>query len=129
MALVLEAIRQLFNNFPVVKLAYLFGSQVKGNTGPLSDYDFALYLDEKRKKQRFNKRLELMGELSKLLGTDKIDVLILNDTESPELKYQIITEGKLIHEKEPFKVLIEPNILNEYFDFYATLKKYGLTKA
>jgi hypothetical protein len=58
-----------------------------------------------------------------------IDIVILNLARSPELKYQIINGGRLIYEKEPFKVLIEPRILNEYFDFQKMLLKYNLTEA
>jgi len=53
---------------------------------------------------------------------------MLNLIEGPELKYNIIKEGKLIYEKEPYKVLIEPRILNEYFDFRMSLLRYNLTK-
>jgi uncharacterized protein len=119
----------VFNLYPQIKLVYVFGSMATGKAGPLSDYDFAVYLDEKNATERFNLRLTLMGELSQILDTDKIDLCILNDIEGPELKYNMIKEGKLIFEKEPFKVLVEPRILNEYFDFHDSLLKYNLTKA
>ena len=70
----------------------------------------------------------MRDKISRLLGTDKIDVVILDMAESPELKYSIIKEGKLIYEKEPYRVLLEPKILNEYFDFHSILSRYGLTK-
>lgn len=124
----LEKLLSIFKLYPQVKLVYFFGSRAKGNDGPLSDYDFAVYLDEKDKKKRFDMRLSLMGKLSNEIGTDAVDVVVLNDTESPELKYNIIKEGKLIYEQEPYKVAIEPRILNEYFDFIYGLRKYGLTK-
>lgn len=60
--------------------------------------------------------------------TNKIDVCILNDLKSPELKYNIIKNGYLVYEKEPFKLLVEPPILNEYFDFHQSLSRYHLTK-
>lgn len=40
---------KLFENYPEIKLVYLFGSQAEGKTGPMSDYDFAIYFDEKTK--------------------------------------------------------------------------------
>jgi uncharacterized protein len=124
----LENLKDIFEHYTRVKLVYFFGSKARGDEGPLSDYDFAVYLDEKNAEQRFQIRLELISKLSKHLGTDKIDLCILNDIEAPELKYSIIFEGKLIYEREPFKVLIEPKIFNEYFDFIYGLRKYGLTK-
>jgi predicted nucleotidyltransferase len=112
-----------------LKLVYLFGSQATGKTGPLSDYDFAVYLDEKEPKKRFDTRLKLIAEISEIFKTDKVDICVLNDIEGPELKYNIIKEGIVIFEKEPFKIIVEPRILNEYFDFYAGLKRYNLTKS
>ena len=114
--------------YPQVKLVYFFGSKALGKDGPLSDYDFAVYLDERNKKKRFDLKLSLMGKLSRQLKTDAVDVVVLNDTESPELKYSIIKEGRLIYEEEPYKLFLEPRILNEYFDFIYGLRKYGLTK-
>lgn len=69
-----------------------------------------------------------MSKLSRELGIDAVDVVVLNEAESPELKYRIIKEGELIYEKEPYKVSLEPRIFNEYFDFIYGLRKYGLTK-
>ena len=54
--------------------------------------------------------------------TDNIDTVIINHIDSPELKYSIIKEGKLIYEIEPYKVIIEPKIMNEYFDLVFYLK-------
>jgi len=123
-----EKIREIAEKYQL-KLVYLFGSQATGKTGPLSDYDFAVYLDEKKSEKRFDIRLKLIAEISEIFKTDKVDICVLNDIESPELKYNIIREGKIIFEKEPFKLIVEPRILNEYFDFYAGLKKYNLTKS
>ncbi len=112
-----------------IKLAYLFGSRVTGNTGGTSDYDFAFYLDEKDTKKLYDLKFTLMDEISRALKTDTVDIVILNITESPELKYNIIKEGKLIFSEEPFQVIVEPKILNEYFDFHDLLARYKLTKA
>lgn len=125
----IEKLNPIFKLYPKIKLVYLFGSMARGKAGPLSDYDFAFYLDEKDKQKRFDLRLKLLHDLSRNLKTDKIDVIILNDTKAPELKYNIIKDGKLIYSKEPFKVIVEPKILNEYFDFRQLLLKYNLTKA
>lgn len=118
----------VFKLYPKVKLVYFFGSRAKGKESALSDYDFAVYLEEKDEKKRFETKLALMAKLSRKIGTDNVDVVVLNDTESPELKYSVIKEGKLIYEKEPHKVFIEPRIFNEYFDFIYGLRKYNLTK-
>lgn len=124
----LEKIVAVFEAHSAIKLAYLFGSQATGNAGPMSDFDFAFFVDGIEKNEIFDLRLKLMAEIGMILKTDKIDLLCLNLIESPELKYAIIKEGKILLEKEPFRVILEPKILNEYFDFHDLLKKYNLTR-
>jgi len=119
----------VFERYPTIKLVYFFGSKATNEAGPLSDYDFAVYADEHDKKKLSDMKIAVLNELSIILETDAIDVVILNTTEQPELKYHIITEGKLIYEKEPFRIVVEPRILNEYFDFRACLLRNNLTKA
>ncbi len=119
----------VFDKYPEIKLAYIFGSRAGRDSGPISDYDFAVYLDTRDKKKALDIKIELLNQLSQVFKTDKVDVVVLNMSESPELKYNIINEGKLIFEREPFRILIEPKILNEYFDFRIMLLKYGLTRA
>ncbi|MEK7562204.1 MAG: nucleotidyltransferase domain-containing protein [Patescibacteria group bacterium] len=125
----IENLTPIFERYPEVKLVYLFGSRATGKIGPLSDYDFAVYLDEKDAKKRLELRLKLIGEVTKVLKTDNVDLCILNDIDEPEIKYSIITDGMLMLEVEPFKVLVEPRILNEYFDFHSLLLRHNLTKA
>jgi predicted nucleotidyltransferase len=124
-----EAVRSIIQSHPEIKLAYLFGSRATGHTGDLSDFDFAFYADEKDIKKLYDLKFTLGDKISRTLKTDKVDIVILNLTESPELKYNIIKEGKLIYSEEPFKVLIEPRIMNQYFDFHDLLARYNLTKA
>lgn len=121
----LKKIKGVFSQGPKVRLAYLFGSRL-GRSGPLSDYDFAVYLDCDDPIQINEIRLGLLDQLCQTLQTDNVDLVILNLTASPELKYHIIRDGKLIFEKEPFRVLVEPNILTEYFDFRSLLARHHL---
>ncbi|MEA2015975.1 MAG: nucleotidyltransferase domain-containing protein [Actinomycetota bacterium] len=123
----LRKLKKIFIPYPNLKLVYLFGSQVSGKTGPLSDYDFAFYIDDSEIKA-YNTALEIEGKISTILGTDRVDSVILNYLDAPELKYSIIKNGKIIYEIEPYKLLIEPGILNEYFDFRFLLRKHNLTK-
>jgi hypothetical protein len=124
----LKNLVRIFEKYPQIKLVYFFGSRAKGKSGPMSDYDFAFYLDERESKKVFELKFKLNDEISRLLKTDKIDLVMLDITRSSELKYDVIKNGKLIFEREPYKVLVEPKILNEYFDFMMMLRKYNLTK-
>ena len=121
--------KRIFESFDEIKLVYLFGSTARGDRGAMSDYDFAVFVGETNRREVERIRFLLTDELARLLRADKIDIVMLDIVESPELKYIIIREGKLIFEKEPFRLLFEPNVLNEYFDFQSMLKRHGLTKA
>jgi len=125
----INKIKKIFASHSAVKLAYFFGSKSEGRSGPLSDYDLAVFLDEKNKKKMFEIQSALMDEISRLLKTDKVDIVVLNTTKSPDIKFNIIKEGRLIYEKEPYRVIVEPRIMNEYFDFSLFLRRYNLTKA
>lgn len=125
----LKQLKSVFKSHPKIKLVYFFGSKATGKSGPLSDYDFAFYLNETDKKKIFELKAILMEKMSRVLKTDEVDVVILNLAESPELKYNIIKDGKLIFETKPFKLIVEPRILNEYFDFHNILLRHGLTRA
>src|SRR3989344_440101 len=82
----------IFEKYPQAKLVYLFGSRATGKVGPLSDYDFAVYLDEKDFLKRFDIRLQIASELSGALKTDAVDVVVINDLAMPEMKFSIIQE-------------------------------------
>ena len=126
---ILKDLLSIFKTYREIKLVYIFGSQTGDAVSPLSDYDFAIYLDAENKKRMYDIKFELFDRLSRALKTDKVDIVILNLTESPELKYAIIKYGRLILEEEPYKVIVEPRIMNEYFDFQAGLERYNLTGA
>ena len=118
-----------FSQQPEVGLVYFFGSRAKGTAGPMSDHDFAIYLSEKDQDKRNAMRINFIVELTKILNTDKVDAVILNDLYMPEMKYQIIVEGELLFGREPYQLLVEPRILNEYFDFKTMLRKYNMTNS
>lgn len=124
-----EKIIAILKRYPAVKLGYLFGSRATGTNGPLSDYDFALYLEERDEAAMFDMKIRIQTDLAQTLGTDRVDVVILNLAQSPELKYAVIAEGTLLYEVVPFRMLVEPRILNEYFDFHEMLKRHELTRA
>lgn len=124
-----KRLNSIFRTYQEIKLAYLFGSRAAGKESPLSDYDFAVYLDTKDKARMYEIKIDAIVKIGRLLKTDRIDVVVLNLTDNPDLKYMIVKEGRLIYEKEPFKVIVEPRILNEYFDFHKMLVKHNLTKA
>ena len=119
----IKKIQEVFKKYPKVKLAYFFGSRNRGNFNKDSDYDFAVYAKEPNNVLMFKLRLKLMDEISRVLKNDNIDVVALNGLDNPILKFEVLKEGTLIYEVEPYKVLLEPQILNEYTDFKLTFRK------
>lgn len=126
---IFQRLQEIFERHSAMKLVYLFGSRAKGDAGPLSDYDFAVYFDGLDTWQMFQARLTLMGELERSLQSNAVDVVVLNTNEAPELKYDIVVQGKRIYTVEPFHIIVEPRIWNEYFDFHDGLVRNGLTRS
>ncbi|MCF7845244.1 MAG: nucleotidyltransferase domain-containing protein [Candidatus Pacebacteria bacterium] len=107
-----------------VLFCYLFGSQATGTSISKSDIDIGLFFDKHQVDDFFEKRLELIGEISKLLKKDT-DIVVLN-TASSFLKYVVLKEGKIIFERSQDKrVDFELKTLNDYFDFKPVLEKYN----
>lgn len=109
-----------------VSFAYLFGSQVSGKTGPLSDYDFGVYfsdIDNETTKEISKKQMDLASDLEEVLKVKKVDVVPLNIA-FPALAYHIVKTGKRIYElNSDARVLFEVRAMNEYFDFLPMLEK------
>ena len=88
---IIAKVKPVFERFSGIKLAYLFGSCARGSTGPLSDFDFAVYFDAGTTAEIFELRSKLVDALSRALQTDKVEIVALNQLSSPEMKYRIIT--------------------------------------
>jgi predicted nucleotidyltransferase len=100
-----------------VKLAYLFGSVAKQNAGKLSDLDLAIFLEESLDKvERFDLQLKLISDLEDILKTDRLDLVIMND--SPiSLNFEIIKANyPLFIRNDNFKVDLEQYIMSRYLD-------------
>jgi len=108
---------EFLNKQKRVKLAYLFGSVAEGKEGKLSDVDLAVFLDESLSKlERFNLQLKLISELTSILKTDRIDLVIMNDAPLT-LNYEIIKANHplLVRDKGQ-KIDFEHRILSCYLD-------------
>jgi predicted nucleotidyltransferase len=108
-----------------VAFAYLFGSQAKGEVGPLSDIDIAVGFDESvASDQRFDLRLEVLGELTDLFKSDDIDLVVLNDA-PPLLAHRVLKEGLLLFSAdEKARLEFETRAVLKYLDWKPYLEKY-----
>jgi uncharacterized protein len=108
-----------------VVIAYLFGSQAKGESGPLSDIDIAVYFDESvANDDRFDLRLEVLGELIDLFKTDDVDLVVLNDA-PPLLAHRVLKEGRVLFATdEERRIEFEVRAVLEYLDWKPYVEKY-----
>jgi len=113
-------IRQLLKDIPEVLLAYLFGSQINGNIGPLSDFDFAILSDRNANEAQL--RSSLGSALAQKLESNRIDLVILHNAPI-ELAFAIISKGRLLYERDVrTRVDYEARIMGLYFDYVPFLK-------
>ena len=107
-----------------VNFAYMFGSTVRGDANELSDYDIAVMLDESlSKKDMLYMELDLISELTRVLKSDKIDLVVLNDAPLL-LKYNIIKNGHVLKSDETKRVAFETGIMSRYLDERYYIKRH-----
>lgn len=107
---------------------YVFGSRATGKTTKLSDYDFAVLFDDKVLEEQYGDyQIKIISELLRLVKSDHIDLVILNNKKMPLLlKYNVIKEGKILFEKNKSKrVYLEVNILSRWLDWQYFEKMWG----
>lgn len=102
---------------PGLALLYFFGSRARGDDGPLSDYDFAAFFNPRSRASLPRQQLKLMGDLMRILKSDKVDMVVLNKTTNSILKSNVIRDGQLVFERSGFRDSFETASLHEYFDF------------
>jgi predicted nucleotidyltransferase len=100
-----------------VAAAYLFGSHARGNPGPLSDVDLAVWaspgLDA---RQRFELRLRLANAVEQALDGQAVDLVVLDDA-PPLLRHRAWRDGELLLDRDPrTRVRDEARTLVEYLD-------------
>jgi predicted nucleotidyltransferase len=113
-------IKKIFAEEKNILLTYIFGSQVTGKAGPLSDYDFAVFLSQ---KPSFQFKYKLKNKLLSILDSKQVDLVILNDTPI-ELKYKVVATGKIIFKKNSIvRTEFEADTLSQYFDYLPVLRE------
>jgi predicted nucleotidyltransferase len=109
----LGLLADLFMENPHIIFAYLFGGMARDKRRPLSDVDLGIYV---RNVKRLD-FLSLFSEISRTLGTDEIDLVVLNSAPI-SLAGRILRKRKVLIDKDPFlRHQYESRILREFFDF------------
>lgn len=98
-----------------IKLAYIFGSYARCKTHSDSDIDIAILLD-KTSKFSMDDKSKIVSELMLILGTSKIDLVILNNA-NPVITYEVIRDGKIVFMNPDFDLInFKANAIQKYQD-------------
>jgi len=92
----INAIQEVFTNYPEVEKSILYGSRAKGNYRPGSDIDLTL-LGEKLTLTILQK---IENELDDLLLPYKIDLSVFHQIGNPDLVAHIESVGQVFYQKE-----------------------------
>ena len=115
----------ILTHYPGVDLVYLFGSQVSGCVGPMSDYDIGVVIGSSERgisPDRDKIRAQLARDVAVALSTDRIDVVILNGAPI-ELQYATIAQGKRLHQRDvATRVEYEAHVMGVYGDYLPVLR-------
>lgn len=105
-----------FSNLDEVVLAYIFGSVARGDDNRMSDVDIGVLLDKSLSKQdMFDLELQIIDDIVGLLGSDKIDLTIMN--QAPLLlNFNIIKDGYVLKSDEASRIPFETRAMSRYLD-------------
>ena len=118
---VLETLGGYLSGLPEIRFAYLFGSVAKGTENAMSDVDVAVLLDSEflarpHPEHSYGYKAHLITELMSQLGTNQIDVVILNHA-NPFLRFQVLRDGIVICEtNREERIRFQAQALSRYFD-------------
>jgi predicted nucleotidyltransferase len=121
-----RTLADLFEREPDVVAAYLFGSHARGEAGPLSDIDLAVWLDDSQDaRQRLRRRLALTARVASLLGTDEVELVVLNGA-PPLLAQRVIRDGERLAERSAReRIRLETEAVIRYLDTIPLRQQLG----
>ena len=104
--------------------AYLFGSLARAAGQAHSDVDVAVYVDEENLEPGlFGYRSELTSALMSGLGTNSVDVVLLNRA-APLLYHRVLRDGSRLFSRDLRATTVrEGRALSRYCDFAPQLAK------
>jgi len=109
---------------PEILEAYLFGSHARGEAQAHSDIDIAVFIDEAEVEPGpFGYRSELTSALMSGLGTNAVDVVVLNRA-PPLLYHRVLRDGSRLFSRDLRATTVrEGRALSRHCDFVPQLAK------
>ena len=121
-----ECLIQYLEKHPEIEVAYIFGSVAQGKITPLSDIDIAILIDNAQIDEnayRYGYKAEILSDFIKLLKTNAIDLVILNEVNTL-LRHRVLYSGKILHSKnEKKRIAFQTTTISKYND-YKQLMRY-----
>lgn len=118
-----ERLRTRLEAEPDVQVAYLYGSTARGTDGPLSDVDIAVLLDGS--SDPWQRRLDLIAAVGKIVGEQRADVVVLNDA-PPTLAYRVLRDGELLAcRDESARVRHWVEVVDRYLDMAPVRRRHA----
>ncbi len=88
----LEEIKRISSKYDTIKKVVLFGSRARGDNSPRSDFDIAIYFNDKPEYQ-------LLDDIEQIETLLKIDTTIVSENLDRSFLNNIETEGITIYEQ------------------------------
>ena len=114
---------------PEILEAYLFGSRARGDAHSRSDVDVAVYVDDARAAAGpFGYQADLTTHLMTALGTNAIDVVVLN--RAPVLLYhRVLRDGVRLLSRDLRATTARAGYaLSRYFDYLPQMEKMAAAR-
>lgn len=120
----LEQLSRLLESEADVLDSYLFGSRARGDSRRDSDFDLAVYLDPTTPADRFaTRRIELIARIAPVVGTDAVDVVLLNEA-TPLLYHRVLRDGMRLGSRDLVATTRRAGqALSRYCDYLPQLAK------
>lgn len=125
-AILMKQIKESLDHDEDILFVYLYDSTVYDPTLPGGDIDIAAYLKPSTMKEYIRKESELRDFLVSRLGTDEIDLRVLNALPLV-LQYGILKEGTLVFSRDEIeRVEFETTVMMRFFEIKPYLDEYQL---
>lgn len=105
-----------------VKLAFLFGSQVKGYSLK-GDIDVAVYFGRSLDPYEVG---TLVSDLHEALGREDVDILVIDACDNIALAYEVV-QGELIIGDEEESLWLKTKVTSQYIDYKEKLNRIKAT--